>query len=163
MDQKLVENIFFFSLLAVVSYLGWQLLVPFMPALVLASIISTVCYPIYRWIRKKITLKSNVVPALLTTLLVFLLVVGPLGLIGYLIFFEATSFYAAVNAGRVISIAPTLSVFCITCEVHTRTRYEAINHVLRDGKCRGDRNDTASVYCCIKAGCYREYSLPLVF
>ena len=110
MNEKLIENIFFFSLLAVVSYLGWELLVPFMPALVLASIIATVCYPMHRWIRRKIPLKGNGFPALLTTLLVFILVVGPLGLIGYLVFLEAANFYTAVNAGRAISIAPTLSL-----------------------------------------------------
>jgi predicted PurR-regulated permease PerM len=59
---------------------------------------------IYKLFGKRAGLAS-----LVTTLLVFLLVVVPIGFVGYLIFKEAASFYAAVNAGKSISIAPTLT------------------------------------------------------
>jgi predicted PurR-regulated permease PerM len=110
MKEKVIEQAFFFGLLAAVAYLVWMLLTPFIPALVLSAIIATACYPLFIRVKRLLRMKSSGFPALLTTLLVFLLVVIPIGFVGYLIFLEAASFYAAVAAGKSISIAPTLSM-----------------------------------------------------
>ena len=110
MSEKVIEHAFFFVLLAAVTYLVWQLMLPFMPALVLSAIIATACYPLYKKIQRYVGAKRIALGSLLTTILVFLLVIVPLGLVGYLIFLEAGTFYAAVNAGRSITIAPTLTL-----------------------------------------------------
>lgn len=107
MNEKLVEHVFFFTLLAAVGYLAWLLVFPFMPALVLSAIIATVCYPFYIRVYRLFGNRAGLA-SLVTTFLVFLLVIVPLGLVGYLIFNEAAAFYAAVGAGKSISIAPTL-------------------------------------------------------
>jgi predicted PurR-regulated permease PerM len=108
MNEKFVEHAFFFTLLAAVGYLTWLLLFPFMPALVLSAIIATACYPLYIRMYKLVG-KREGLASFLSTILVFLLIVIPLGVVGYLIFLEAATFYAAVSAGKSISIAPTLS------------------------------------------------------
>ncbi|MFM2374008.1 MAG: hypothetical protein RLZZ234_3 [Candidatus Parcubacteria bacterium] len=109
MNEKFIEHAFFFSLLAAVGYLVWLLLFPFLPALVLSAIIATACYPLYLRIYR-LTGKRKGISSFLSTIFVFLVVVIPLGVVGYLIFLEAASFYAAVSAGKSISIAPTLSL-----------------------------------------------------
>jgi predicted PurR-regulated permease PerM len=108
MNHKFIEQAFFFSLLAGVVYLAWQLVLPFMPALVLAAIIATTCYPLYHKILDLVGGRTNFA-SLLTTLLVFVLVLVPLGGVGYLVSREAVTFYNAVSTGRSISIAPTLT------------------------------------------------------
>lgn len=110
MSEKVIEHAFFFSLLAAVTYLVWLLLLPFMPALVLSAIIATACYPLYLKVQRYIGVQRVSLASLLTTILVFLLVVVPLGAVGYLIFLEAGTFYTAINQGRSISIAPTLTL-----------------------------------------------------
>ncbi len=107
MNEKFVEHAFFFTLLAAVGYLVWLLMLPFLPALVLSAIIATACYPFYYRIYLLLGKRAGFA-SFVTTLLVFLLVVIPIGLLGYLIFKEAAAFYAAVSAGKSISIAPTL-------------------------------------------------------
>ena len=89
MSEKVIEHAFFFVLLAAVTYLVWQLMLPFMPALVLSAIIATACYPLYKKIQRYVGAKRIALGSLLTTILVFLLVIVPLGLVGYLIFLEA--------------------------------------------------------------------------
>lgn len=110
MSEKVIEHVFFFSLLTAVTYLVWLLLFPFMPALVLSAIIATACYPLYLRIQKLVPGRGAGISSFLTTILVFLLVIVPVGAVGYLIFLEAATFYAAVSAGNSISIAPTLSL-----------------------------------------------------
>ncbi len=110
MKEKFIEQAFFFILLAFGAYLVFQILLPFMPALVLSAIIATVCYPLYLKIKNLLHMKSNGFPALLATLTVFLVVVGPIAFVAYLIFLEAASFYSALTTGRSISIAPTLTM-----------------------------------------------------
>lgn len=108
MNEKFIEHAFFFTLLAAVGYLVWLIVLPFLPALVLSAIIATACYPLYLRILRALRNREGIA-AFITTILVFLLIIVPVGFVGYLIFLEATSFYAAVSAGRSISIAPTLS------------------------------------------------------
>jgi len=109
MNAKTLEHMFFFLLLAGVSYLVWQLLYPFMTAIVLAIIIATVCYPLYGRIQRLVGEKRVAIGSLITTIIVFCVVVIPLGLLGYFLFNEAADFYAAVSSGRSISVAPTLT------------------------------------------------------
>jgi predicted PurR-regulated permease PerM len=110
MNAKTLEHIFFFLLLAGVSYLVWQLLYPFMPAIVLAIIIATVCYPLYERVQNLVGKKRVAIGALLTTIIVFCVIIIPVGILGYFLFGEAAAFYAAVSSGKSISIAPILTV-----------------------------------------------------
>ncbi len=109
MNSKTLEHLFFFLLLAGVSYLVWELLLPFMPAIVLSIIIATVCYPLYERIQALVGSKRVMIGALLTTILVFLVVIIPIGVLGYFLFEQAASFYAAMSLGKAISIAPVLT------------------------------------------------------
>lgn len=103
MKSKVIENVFFFGLLGVAAYLVWLVLFPFMSALVLSAIIATVCFPLYDRIRSIFPGGYDALASLLSTLVVFLIVIIPISLLAYLLFVEATSFYASMKDGTQIT------------------------------------------------------------
>lgn len=108
MKEKIIEHVFFFGLLALATYLVWQIIYPFVSALVLSSIVATVCYPFYLRILNWIPGKRRSLAAFLATLIVFLIVIIPLGVIGYLLFLEAATFYVSLSTGATLSLSGPL-------------------------------------------------------
>lgn len=98
--KKIVEYAFFFCLIGAVLYVLWQMIAPFMPALALAGIIVTICYPAYQYILRHTPGHNETVAALLSTLLVILVVFIPLFLVVSTVVNEAVDIYNATNEGR---------------------------------------------------------------
>lgn len=91
--NRIVEYTFFFGLLALVGYLVWEMIAPFVSALALAAIIVTICYPLYERITLRVPRQSTTIAALLTTLLVVVIFILPLFFITSLLVNEALDVY----------------------------------------------------------------------
>lgn len=99
--NRIVEYVFFFGLMAVVGYLVWEMLKPFVSALALAAIIVTVSYPLYEKVRRKMPKQNETLAALFTTILVFLIVFAPLFFITSALVNEAVSVYHILSSGQI--------------------------------------------------------------
>ena len=95
-----MEYTFFFGLMAIVAYIVWGMLQPFVSALALAAIIVTICYPLYERIRTRLPRQNATAASLVTTLLVVVVIFVPLLVVASAIVNEAVSFYTEVNAGQ---------------------------------------------------------------
>jgi predicted PurR-regulated permease PerM len=99
--NRIVEYVFFFGFMAVVGYLVWEMVTPFVSALALSAIIVTICYPLYVRILKRTPKQNPTIAALLTTLFVLLVVIIPVFLITSALVNEAVSVYRIVNAEQI--------------------------------------------------------------
>ncbi len=94
---RIIEYTFFFSTLALVGYIAWQIFFPFLTALALSAITVIICYPMYRFILRFITRQNRTLAALLATLVVFCAVVTPVSLVSTLLVNEFVSFYRSLE------------------------------------------------------------------
>jgi predicted PurR-regulated permease PerM len=99
--NRIVEYVFFFGFMAVVGYLVWEMVTPFVSALALSAIIVTICYPLYVRILKRTPKNNETIAALVTTLLVLLVVIIPLFLITSALVNETVSVYRIVNSEQI--------------------------------------------------------------
>ena len=99
-STRIVEYVFFFGLLGVVGYLLWLMFAPFISALALAAVIVTICYPLYERIRKLVYRRNRTLAALLTTFLVFVIVILPVLWITSMLVGEALSVYRILGEGQ---------------------------------------------------------------
>jgi len=99
--NRFVEYAFFFGFMAIVAYIVWEMMVPFVSALALSAIIVTICYPLYTAILKRTPKQNETLGALLTTVVVLFLVFIPLALLASAVVNEAVSIYNQANSGRV--------------------------------------------------------------
>lgn len=97
--NRIVEYVFFFGFMAIVAYILWEMLAPFVSALALSAIIVTISYPLYERILKHVPRKNKSAAALVTTLLVLLIVIFPLFFIASSLVNEALSMYSEANNG----------------------------------------------------------------
>ena len=95
--RKIVEYSFFFALLFAAGYLAWLLLSPFLPALALAAVVTTVCYPAYRRLRGWLPGQRDGLAAALATVMVLVIVVIPIFFISSVIINEVVSFYRVLS------------------------------------------------------------------
>lgn len=95
--KRITEYIFFFGLVAIVGYIVWLIFFPFIAALVLASIIVILCYPIYDIILTYTPRKNRSFASLLTTLIVFFAIVIPTYFVSTLLVNEFVSFYQSLE------------------------------------------------------------------
>lgn len=91
--NRIVEYTFFFGLMGVVAYIIWNMIAPFVSALALATIIVTICYPLYQRVVKLTPRRNETVAALLTTVFVIIIIFIPLILVASAIVNEAVTFY----------------------------------------------------------------------
>lgn len=96
-SSRVIEYAFFFGLLGVAAFILWQMLLPFVGALSLAAIMTTICYPLYERVRRIMPRKNASLAAFITTILVVCIVLAPLSILGLFIFREAAEIYAMVN------------------------------------------------------------------
>jgi predicted PurR-regulated permease PerM len=94
---RIIEYSFFFSTLAFVGFVAWQVFTPFFTAIALASTIVIICYPVYDFILRRITRGRQALAALLATLLVFTAIVVPISLVSTLLVNEFVSFYRSID------------------------------------------------------------------
>lgn len=97
LTNRIVENVFFFGLMGIVAYLVWEMLAPFVAALALAAIIVTTSYPLYKKILKKVPKHNHTAASLLSTALVFIIVIIPLLFLTSILVNEAVSVYKIVS------------------------------------------------------------------
>lgn len=106
--NRLIEYVFFFGMMGIVGYLLWLMMAPFVTALALAAVIVIICYPLYWRILSITPMRNTSIAALLTTILVFIIVVLPLVWLGAMLISEALSIYKILGNGQ-YSLAGTLS------------------------------------------------------
>lgn len=97
-SSRVVEYVFFFGLMAVVAYVVWQIISPFVSALALSAIIVTICYPLYERIVRVVPRRNTTLAAFLTTLLVLVIIILPFFFITSSLVREAVSVYTLVGS-----------------------------------------------------------------
>lgn len=97
--SRVVEYVFFFSLLVLAGYMVWLIMAPFLSALALAAIIVTICYPLFERILTKTPRKNRSIAAFLSTMVVLIAVIIPIALISSLVIREVVSFYQELDSG----------------------------------------------------------------
>jgi predicted PurR-regulated permease PerM len=95
--NRIVEYVFFFGFMAVVGYIVWVMLAPFVSALALAAIIVTICYPLYERIVRRMPKQNETLGALVTTIMVLVIIIMPLTLLFSTLVNEAVVIYNQVN------------------------------------------------------------------
>ncbi len=93
LTNRIVEYVFFYGFMAVVGFLVWKMMAPFVSALALAAIIVTVSYPLYEKITTKMPRQNRSLAAFFTTCIVIVIVVIPLSFILSSLINEAVSLY----------------------------------------------------------------------
>ncbi len=104
-----VQNTFFFALLFLASILMWQLLVPFWGVLALAAIITVICYPLHKRVRKLVYKENETLAAFVSLIVVLFVVILPLTIIGSFLLREAVSVYSMFNTSSYTSFTGSLS------------------------------------------------------
>jgi predicted PurR-regulated permease PerM len=102
--NRVVEYVFFFTILVGAGYMVWQVLSPFITALALSVIIVTICYPLYEKIESLVYHNNKTLAAALTTAVALVLIVLPLAFISTIFVREMVSFYQVLGAGQELSI-----------------------------------------------------------
>jgi predicted PurR-regulated permease PerM len=106
--NKLVEQIFFYSIFALAAYFVWKLFSPFLSAIALSVIIVTICYPLYLRVLERFPAKNGTIASLITLCIIILCVVVPLTILGSLILREAVSVYSLFNSESSVSFMRTV-------------------------------------------------------
>jgi len=97
MNNPKLQTIGFFVLLGVAAILALLMLWPFLQLIALAAILAVLFSPWHKRITAKF--KSQTWSALLTVLFVLVIVLVPLGLLGYLLYGEVGSLYRSIVTG----------------------------------------------------------------
>lgn len=95
--RQIVEYIFFFTLLIASGYLAWLLLAPFLPALALAAVVTTICYPAYRHLRRRIPGQRDGLAAAVATIMVLIVIIIPVFFVSTVVVNEVVSFYRVMS------------------------------------------------------------------
>jgi predicted PurR-regulated permease PerM len=103
-SHKLIEYIYFFVILVASGYLVWRLMAPVLPALALAAIVVTICYPMYERILVRMPRENKTLASLLSLGVVIIAVVIPMTVLSSLILKEALSIYSLFSGANPISI-----------------------------------------------------------
>ncbi len=105
---RIVEYTFFFSSLALVGFLVFRLIYPFLSALALAAVTVIICYPLYTRILHYVARARRSLAAFITTLIVFAVIVTPIFLISSLLINESVSFYRSIDSAGTLPIESML-------------------------------------------------------
>ena len=114
--SRIVEYVFFFSLLVLAGYMVWKITAPFVTALALSAIIVTICHPLYERIRARVPRRNHSVAAFITTLFVLLVIVIPLALVSSLVIREVVSFYQTLDSDQGSVLVSGLSLLETTIQ-----------------------------------------------
>ncbi len=89
-------------IIAVLGYLAYQILSPFLTAVAWAMVFAIVFYPIYAFICRHVKLKS--VASLITIVLILIIILGPLSYLTSLLINEIQAFLASIDQERLESV-----------------------------------------------------------
>lgn len=106
---RVIEFTFFFTALAMVGYLVWQIFYPFITALALSAIIVVVCYPLNVFFFKFLSRQNRSVAALLSTITVFCVVVTPIFFASTLLVNEFVTYYKTFDTAGQMPIDTAFS------------------------------------------------------
>ena len=109
MDTRRSETWFFVALLAIVLFLSWLMLAPFVSALVIAGTFAFLLGPSYQKFLRVFRYES--VAALVMVVLVALVVFLPLGFLGLRMFGEATTLYFSLASHGGFDFGVALNTF----------------------------------------------------
>ncbi len=107
--SRIVEYVFFFSLLFLSGFMVWQLLAPFVSALALAAIIVVICYPLFTSILAITPRRNRSIAAFLSTMVVLMGIVLPIFLLSSVVVREVLSFYQALDGVQELSLEQHLA------------------------------------------------------
>lgn len=106
---RIVEYVFFFSLLFLSGFMVWQLLAPFVSALALSAIIVVISYPLFTAILAVTPRHNRSVAAFLSSMVVLIGIVLPIFLLSSVVVREVVSFYQALDGTQELSIEEHLA------------------------------------------------------
>ncbi len=78
----------------------WLIMAPFLSALALSAIIVTICYPLYERIKRRVPKQNKSIAAFISTMIVLVALVIPIGLMSSLVVSEIVSFYQDLDKGE---------------------------------------------------------------
>jgi predicted PurR-regulated permease PerM len=112
----------FLFLIAVLGYLTYQIMSPFLTAIIWAIVLSIVFYPLYAFISRYVRIKS--IAALITVLLILVLIIAPFTYLTYTLVDELQVVAAKLNDNRLDSVHEVIHRF------HTSRFFQAIGSFL---------------------------------
>ncbi len=98
MQDKTIERYFFFGFLLVVIAFTFFIFRPFFSVLVVSASLAVVFYPLYRWLLKKLK-GIEWLSALITVFIFIIILLGPIFLLGKLVFNQSEGLYHQVVSG----------------------------------------------------------------
>lgn len=97
---KILPLLFFYALLGFSGYSMWLLFSPFFTALAMATVLVVVAYPAHELILRWLTRGRQTLAAMVSTLLVFALIVAPIGFVSSVLVTEFVSFYQTLETNN---------------------------------------------------------------
>lgn len=102
--SRIVEYVFFFTLLAAAGYMVWLIITPFLSALALAAVIVTISHPLYRNIIPYMPKQNHSLAAFVSTVVVFVVGILPIVLMATLVVNEVIDFYKESDSAGGLTI-----------------------------------------------------------
>jgi len=99
--NRIVEYVFFFSLLLASGYMVWLISAPFISALALAAIVVTIFHPLHRAILAVVTEKYKSFAAFISTILILILIIIPVFFVSSMVIKEIVGFYKSFDTESV--------------------------------------------------------------
>ncbi len=106
---SILEYTFFFSALALVGFVSWLMFFPFLTAIALSAIVVIISYPLFRFILRYVARQNRSLAALLSTLIVFCVIVVPVSLVSTLLVSEFVSFYHSLETSGQLPLETNLA------------------------------------------------------
>lgn len=110
-NQTLFEHAFFFAIFAVVSYLVWKLIAPFIGTLALAAILVTICYPLHDYYLRKLPRWNKSLVSFFSLFTVLIGVVTPIVILSSYIVREAHQIYTMFSTTSSVSLVNSVERF----------------------------------------------------
>lgn len=102
--SRVVEYVFFFTLLVLSGYMVWLIMSPFLSALALAAVIVTISNPLFNWLVPRMPRQSRSLAAFCSTLIVFLVGILPIVLMTSLVINEVVDLYKDMDNAEGLSV-----------------------------------------------------------
>ena len=102
--SRIVEYVFFFTLLVLSGYMVWLIISPFLSALALAAVIVTISSPVYHWLLPRVPRQSPSLAAFLATIVVFFVGILPIVLMTSLVINEVITLYQDIESPNGLTI-----------------------------------------------------------
>ena len=109
MDARHLETWFFMALLAIVLFVAWLIIAPYVGVLVLAGTLAFLFHPVYKSFLQGVRYPS--LAAIITVLLVAVIVFVPLGFFGVRVVQEATALYTSLASNGGFNFGAGLTNF----------------------------------------------------